>query len=234
MINVKNINFTYPNGFQALHNINMSFPDNHHILAILGESGSGKTTLLRCLGKLITPQEGEITINNKSIYDIDNKTFRRLLGIVFQRLYLFPHLDVMRNITLAPVKVHHMEKKETRKKAEATLERLGLQDLAHSYPTQLSGGQAQRIAIARALILEPEYLLLDEPTSALDIRTTREFGDWLLDLKDQTRFIIVTHDIEFAKYISAESIFIENGKVLGTGHVQDVHQEYFEDNTDNN
>jgi polar amino acid transport system ATP-binding protein len=217
MISIDGLWFEYTPGVPALKNITASFAHDSGISAILGESGSGKTTLLRCLGRFAAPTKGTISIDSTAIGAIDEKAFRRRLGLVFQNLYLFPHMTVLRNLTLAPEKAHGIAHAKAEEKAMHVLRRLGVDDLRDSYPVQLSGGQAQRAAIARALVLDPEYLLLDEPTSALDINTTREFGRWLKSLRERTKFIIVTHDIEFTREVASDGILLENGEVKAAG-----------------
>jgi ABC-type polar amino acid transport system ATPase subunit len=222
MIQIEKLHFEYTPGVPALKDINAVFPDNASISAIIGESGSGKTTLLRCLGRFLFPQQGKILIDRNDIAAVPEKHFRRMLGIVFQDLYLFPHLTVMGNMTLALEKAAGKRKAEAEEKSRNVLRRLGIDELAKNYPVQLSGGQAQRAAIARGLVLEPEYLLLDEPTSALDINTTRDFGEWLKRLKERTKFIIVTHDIEFVKNVAADGILLQKGEIAAQGAVDDI------------
>lgn len=221
MLEIKNLSYTYPDGNKALSNINISFP-KAHILAILGKSGSGKTTLLKCIGRFLSPQSGTILLDGKSTLEIGQREFRRSIGIVFQQLYLFPHLTLLENMTLAPIKVSGKSKEEAEEQSMETLMRLGIEELAKKYPSQISGGQAQRAAIARSLILKPEYLLLDEPTSALDVDTTEEFGRWLLDLKSETTFIIVTHDILFASKVVSSVALLSKGEVTQKGDMQDI------------
>ncbi|MFP4416744.1 MAG: amino acid ABC transporter ATP-binding protein [Chitinivibrionales bacterium] len=222
MISIENLTYAYVPGEPALKNISATLPDKSSISVVLGESGSGKTTFLRCFGKFLTPQSGRILVDGTDVQQIAEKEFRRKVGIVFQRLYLFPHLSVLGNLTLALEKVARMHKKEARDRSNAMLDRLGIVQLADSYPVQLSGGQAQRVAIARALVLQPRYLLLDEPTSALDINTTRDFGDWLLHLQERTKFIIVTHDIPFAREVASDGILMEQGEVKACGQIEEI------------
>ncbi|KMQ51926.1 ABC transporter ATP-binding protein [Chitinispirillum alkaliphilum] len=221
MIEIKNLSFSYPGGEKrVLKNISACFDDDGTISAILGESGSGKTTLLRCLGGFLQPQSGEIIVKGENISTIEEKHFRSMVGIVFQRLYLFPHRTVMGNLTLALEKVMRVPPKSAKEKGHAVLSRLGLEHLAQSYPSQLSGGQAQRVAIARALVLDPDYLLLDEPTSALDINTTRDFGDWLVHLQERTKFIIVTHDLPFVHDIASTGVLVNKGEIEAQGSIE--------------
>ncbi len=222
MISIENLTYSYISGTPALNNVSATLPDKSSISVVLGESGSGKTTFLRCFGKFIKPQNGRILVDGTDIRHIDEKHFRKKVGIVFQRLYLFPHLSVMGNLTLALEKVAHLPKKEARERSMGMLQRLGIEQLVENYPVQLSGGQAQRVAIARALVLKPRYLLLDEPTSALDINTTRDFGEWLVHLQERTKFIIVTHDIPFAQEVASDGILLEKGKIKDCGDIADI------------
>jgi ABC-type polar amino acid transport system ATPase subunit len=221
MINIEKLSYRYSSGVEALKNITIKLPPEH-IFAILGRSGSGKTTLLKCLGKFLKPQKGTITYKNQNIYEMKEVDFRRTIGIVFQELYLFPHLKVLENLILAPVKVLRMDRQTAENEARGTLEKLGIIEIADAYPAQISGGQAQRVAIARALLLKPTYLLLDEPTSALDVSTTEDFGHWLLHLKAETSFVIVTHDVLFANSIATSGVLIEKGAVKFSGKISEI------------
>lgn len=225
MIKIENISFKYSDKTIALRNVNIEIAKGH-IFAILGESGSGKTTLLKCIGKFLKPQSGKILLNGKNIQDINEIKFRKSIGIVFQQLFLFPHLTVLENMILAPVKVLKKNKNTASKEAKNMLGKLGIGEIQNNYPSRISGGQAQRVAIARALLLKPEYLLLDEPTSALDVNTSEEFGKWLLYLKEFTTFVIVTHDVLFAGKITSSGVMIENGKVQTTGNVKKLMRKY--------
>ena len=221
MINIEHLSFTYSSGVEALKDVSIELP-RAHIFAVLGKSGSGKTTLLNCLGKFLKPRQGTITCNGQNIYDMNEVEFRRTIGVVFQELYLFPHLTVMENLTLAPMKVLDQEKATAEKKARKSLVKLGIEEIAGAYPAQISGGQAQRVAIARALLLKPTYLLLDEPTSALDVTTTEEFGQWLLHLKEETTFVVVTHDVLFANKIAGSGVLLEKGEVIFSGEIKEI------------
>jgi len=221
MLSIKDLRKVYSDGTVGVDKVSMDIP-REHIFAILGTSGAGKTTLLQCLGRFLQPTSGTIELNGKNIQNIPMREFRRQLGIVFQQLHLFPHLTILENLTLAPIKVYGLSKADAESKARAALEQLGIKQLENSYPSAISGGQAQRVAIARALVLEPDYLLLDEPTSALDINTTREFAEWLVSLKAKTTFIIVTHDLPFAKQTAQHAILMENGTVAVRGTVDEI------------
>jgi ABC-type polar amino acid transport system ATPase subunit len=221
VIRVEELRYVYPGGTAALDGVSLELAAGG-IRAVVGRSGSGKTTLLKCLGRFLEPQAGRILIDGEELSGLGEVELRRRLGIVFQQLHLFPHLTVLENLTLAPVRVLGQSEQEARRKASAALERFGIGGLAGSYPAQVSGGQAQRVAIARALLLEPAYLLLDEPTSALDVQTGRELGRWLLDLEEETTFVVVTHDALFARDIAASAVLLEGGRVAASGAVEEV------------
>ncbi len=222
MIKLANVSFRYGSSdADALRDISIEFPKGT-ISAVMGESGSGKTTLLMCLGRFYEPNSGSITLDGTDIFEIAESEFRRRVGIVFQDLHLFPHLSILDNMTLAMVHVLGQDREEARGEAVETLDRLGIRELTDSYPSQISGGQAQRAAIARGLLLKPEYMLLDEPTSALDIGTTGDFAAWLLTLREETNFIIVTHDIEFAKDVATEGVVISEGRIVASGNPQEL------------
>ncbi len=195
------------------------------VVAIIGPSGSGKSTFLRCLNLLETPDSGEIWVNDTQINapKIDINKVRQKMGMVFQHFNLFPHLTVMENITLAPVKLKKMTKEEAIKKGEELLKIVGLSEKANSYPAQLSGGQKQRIAIARALAMEPEIILFDEPTSALDPEMVGEVLDVMKNLaKSGMTMIVVTHEMGFAREVSNRVLFMDEGIVLESGSPADI------------
>lgn len=219
MIELRDLCFTYRTGTVALDNISAVFRPGT-ISAVLGESGSGKTTLLMLLGRFLQPTAGHILCDGQPVNDLPEREFRRRIGIVFQGLFLFPHLTVSQNLTLAVIHVMGCNRGEARRQARQMLEHLGIAGLAGSYPAQISGGQAQRVAIARGLLLRPEYMLLDEPTSALDAGTTDSFAEWLLTLRSDTNFIIVTHDLPFARRAAAEGITLSEGRVIASGPVE--------------
>lgn len=222
MIEINNLSFRYPGSrSEALKQINVTLqPD--HAFAILGHSGSGKTTLLNCMARFLSPSKGNITIDGKDIATMDRKTLHSTLGVVFQKLNLFPHLTVMDNMILAPTQALGTSETQAKKDAAFMLEKLSIADLAQRYPSQISGGQAQRVAIARALMLQPRYMLLDEPTSALDSQTTTDFSNWLAELQDETCFIIVTHDLPFAHQTASYGIFLHDGIVKDAGAIQQI------------
>lgn len=222
MIEICNLSYRYSNSEKdTLNNINMKLP-LEHVFAILGQSGSGKTTLLNCIAKFLTPTKGTIKIDGEDIATMDRKKFRSILGVVFQKLNLFPHLTVLDNMTLAPTKAMGIPLYQARQDAEAMLEKLSISELADRYPSQISGGQAQRVAIARGLMLQPRYMLLDEPTSALDAQTTADFANWLAELHDETCFIIVTHDLPFAQQAASHGVFLQDGIIKAFGAVEQI------------
>jgi ABC-type polar amino acid transport system ATPase subunit len=221
MISIEGLSYAYSSGTEALKDVSMSFQPAH-ILGILGESGSGKTTLLKCIGRFLKPDAGRILLDGRDIQTMDEITLRRTVGIVFQKLYLFPHLSVLENLMLAPMKGLKQNRVEVLEAAGEMLDRLGISDLKDSYPSQISGGQAQRAAIARSLMLRPEYLLLDEPTSALDMVTTESFGTWLLELKTDTTFIIVTHDVPFASKVASSGFLLADGRIRARGSIEEI------------
>lgn len=221
MIELRHVSFQYHDGTRALDDVTVNCPDDR-IFAVLGESGSGKTTLLNCIARFLKPQSGDIRLNDQSIFEMTEKTLRQNIGVVFQKLFLFPHLTILENLTLAPHEVQHLEPNEVRQRAHEMLERLGISDLAENYPSQVSGGQAQRAAIARGLMLRPQHMLLDEPTSSLDAGTTENFAAWLRELHEETNFIIVTHDVPFARQVARDGIYMRQGKVVHTGTIEDI------------
>lgn len=187
------------------------------VIVIIGPSGCGKSTLLRCINALEPIQEGEICLDGEKI-DPKSKNLTQLrqkIGMVFQSYELFPHLSVLDNIMLAPLKVQKRPKEEVKEEALALLERVGLAQKAKSYPRELSGGQKQRVAIVRALCMHPEILLFDEVTAALDPEMVREVLDVMLSLAAQGRtMLIVTHEMQFAKAVADRVIFLDNGNIV--------------------
>lgn len=221
MIEVKNVSYTYSDGNQALKSISTVFKHGR-ISAITGMSGSGKTTLLNCLAGFLNPQQGEIVLDGENIQAMDEPTFRSQIGVVFQHLNLFPHLTVQENMCLAPLKLSKGTRQSIFQEAIEMLQRLGIGELSEQYPAQISGGQAQRAAIARGLMLKPKVMLLDEPTSALDAKTSQEFSAWLRELQSSTSFIIVTHDLPFVSITATNGIYMSEGKILKDGSTNDI------------
>ena len=201
---------------QVLHGIDLSV-DEHEVVALIGASGSGKSTLLRCINLLEPIQAGRILLNGREISrnESDVNAVRRRIGIVFQQYNLFPHLTVLKNITLAPRKALGLSQAEAEARALPLLERVGLADRAHDYPDRLSGGQQQRVAILRALAMEPDLILLDEITSALDPVLVAEVLDLIRELAQSgTTMVIATHEMGFARDVAHRVAFLEGGRSL--------------------
>ncbi|KXT83848.1 ABC-type polar amino acid transport system, ATPase component [Streptococcus oralis] len=207
MLELRNINKAF-SGKQILTNFSLSIPEKQ-ILAIVGPSGGGKTTLLRMLAGLETIDSGEIYYNGESLA-IDELEKRNLLGFVFQDFQLFPHLSVLDNLTLSPIKTMNMEKEVAEKKARGLLEQLGLAGHADAFPFSLSGGQKQRVALARAMMINPEIIGYDEPTSALDPELRLEVEKLILQNKERGMTqIVVTHDLQFAENIADQILKVD-------------------------
>ena len=207
MLELRNINKAF-GGKQILTNFSLSIPEKQ-ILAIVGPSGGGKTTLLRMLAGLETIDSGEIYYNGESLA-IDELEKRNLLGFVFQDFQLFPHLSVLDNLTLSPIKTMRMEKEVAEKKARGLLEQLGLAGHADAFPFSLSGGQKQRVALARAMMIKPEIIGYDEPTSALDPELRLEVEKLILQNKERGMTqIVVTHDFQFAENIADQILKVD-------------------------
>ena len=190
------------------------------VVVIVGPSGCGKSTFLRCLNALEDIQDGEILLEGEKVDSASKNigNIREKAGMVFQSYDLFPHLTVLQNLMLAPVKVKKRDKKEVENEALGLLERVGLLTKKDSFPRQLSGGQKQRVAIVRALIMHPEILLLDEITAALDPEMVREVLDVVLSLAKEGRtMIIVTHEMQFARAVADRMVFIDNGRIVEEG-----------------
>ena len=208
MLELRNINKAFA-GKQILTNFSLSIPEKQ-ILAIVGPSGGGKTTLLRMLAGLETIDSGEIYYNGESLA-IDELEKRNLLGFVFQDFQLFPHLSVLDNLTLSPIKTMNMEKEVAEKKARGLLEQLGLAGHADAFPFSLSGGQKQRVALARAMMINPEIIGYDEPTSALDPELRLEVEKLILQNKERGMTqIVVTHDLQFAENIADQILKVDS------------------------
>ena len=194
--------------------------DEHEVVALIGASGSGKSTLLRCVNLLAEVDDGTIELDGEDITNpkINPDLVRRKIGLVFQSYNLFPHMTVLDNITLSPVKVHGRPAAEAKAQAMEWLDRIGLADKAGSYPDRLSGGQQQRAAIIRALVNSPRLLLLDEVTSALDPELVGEVLTMIRDLKgDGVTMILATHEMGFARQVADRVAFLDNGRVLEQG-----------------
>ncbi|KFJ05378.1 amino acid ABC transporter ATP-binding protein [Bifidobacterium tsurumiense] len=200
----------------------------HEVVALLGPSGSGKSTLMRCVNLLERVNDGQIWLGDTDITDprINQDKARSRIGVVFQQFNLFPHMSVMRNVTLAAIKVHHWQKDRAYERATELLERIGMQAKADAYPDQLSGGQQQRVAIARALMTNPELLLLDEITSALDPMLVGEVLDMVTELKEQgTTILMATHEMSFAHEAADRIVLLRNGVIAEQGTPHEVMDE---------
>ena len=198
------------------------------VVGIIGPSGTGKSTLLRCVNRLETPERGTVTIGDKTI-DLSEKKPKDLLhlrqntGMVFQRFNLFPHMTVLENLVLAPMKVRGISRSEAEQTAQELLIKVGLDDKANAYPDQLSGGQQQRVAIARALAMKPKALLFDEPTSALDPEMINEVLDVMKSLaKEGMTMAVVTHEMGFAREVGDRVIFVDGGVIVEQGEPEEV------------
>ena len=187
------------------------------VVVVIGPSGSGKSTFLRCLNLLERPSSGSITFGGVDITDprVNIDVHRQKMGMVFQHFNLFPHMTILENMTLAPVKLLKKSREEAEAKARALLERVGLGDRADAYPSQLSGGQKERIAIVRALCMEPEVMLFDEPTSALDPEMVGEVLEVMKDLaRDGMTMVVVTHEMGFAREVGSRVVFMDGGVIV--------------------
>ena len=218
MIEFKNVNKWFGK-LHVLNDINLEIPKGE-VLVICGPSGSGKSTLIRCINRLEPIQKGEIIVNSIPVHDNSaNLTeLRADIGFVFQQFHLYPHMTVLQNIMLAPVNVRKIAKTEAKKIAMAKLEQVGLTDKSDAYPTQLSGGQEQRVAIARGLAMSPKIMLFDEPTSALDPEMIGEVLDVMVNLVSEgMTMCVVTHEMGFAKKVANRVLFMDEGAIVETG-----------------
>ena len=209
---------------EVLKDINTDIYEGE-VVVVLGPSGSGQSTFLRCLNRLEDITSGEVIVNDHNITDkkTDMNKVRENVGMVFQHFNLFNNLDVMGNMTLAPVETKKSNKAEAKETAVKLLERVGLQDKVHAFPAQLSGGQKQRVAIARALAMNPDILLFDEPTSALDPEMVGEVLAVMKQLaKDGMTMVVVTHEIGFAREVADRVIFMEGGYIVEEGTPEEV------------
>jgi len=210
------VNKWYGNDFHVLRDIDLSVAKGERIV-ICGPSGSGKSTLIRCINRLEEHQQGRLVVDGVELSD-DLKAIdaiRKQVGMVFQQFNLFPHLTVLENLTLSPMWVGKLPKKEAEERAMAQLERVRIAEQALKYPLQLSGGQQQRVAIARALCLTPKIMLFDEPTSALDPEMIKEVLDVMIELANQgITMLCVTHEMGFAKAVADRVIFMDQGQIV--------------------
>ena len=222
MIKITNLQKNFGN-LHVLKGVNLSIAEQE-VLVIIGPSGCGKSTLLRCMNFLEEPTGGTVAIdgvvlkNDESINDV-----RKEVGMVFQRFNLFPHMTVLDNLMLAPMKVRGVDKAEAEATAKMYLEKVGLADKANNYPEQLSGGQQQRVAIARALCMKPKVMLFDEPTSALDPEMINEVLDVMKTLAHEgMTMVVVTHEMGFAREVGDRVIFLYDGNILEEGTPDDI------------
>ncbi len=200
--------------FQALNDVSLEVAQGEKIV-VCGPSGSGKSTLIRCINRLEAHNSGQITVDGVALSDQTANTVRREVGMVFQQFNLFPHLSVLRNLTLGPMRARGLGADEAKAKAMEYLNRVRIPEQAEKLPTQLSGGQQQRVAIARALCMEPKIMLFDEPTSALDPEMISEVLDVMAELAESgMTMIVVTHEMGFAKRVADRMVFMDQGQIV--------------------
>jgi ABC-type polar amino acid transport system ATPase subunit len=222
LIEINDVSLWYSPELKVLSNIS-AFIDRGKKIVVCGASGSGKSSLLRCINGLERFQKGEILVNGVSVMSptTDIYKLRSRMGMVFQHFELYPHMTVMDNITLAPIRVGKKSKGQAKAIATSLLERVGIPEQADKYPSTLSGGQQQRVAIARALAMEPEIMLFDEPTSALDPEMIKEVLDVMVDLAHEgMTMVVVTHEMGFAREVADEVIFMDQGAMVERQDVQ--------------
>ena len=223
MLIVKNLEKNFGKT-KVLKNINLEINEKERVV-IIGPSGCGKSTLLRCINQIEKPTKGKVLFEGIPLDDkkTDINKIRIKMGMVFQQFNLFPHLKVIDNIILAPVKLKLMSQEDAIKKGKMLLDKIGLAEKLNNYPKELSGGQQQRVAIIRALMLDPDLLLFDEPTSALDPEVKQEVLELMKDLgKSGLTMIVVTHEMQFAKEFATRVIFIDEGKIIEEGTPDDL------------
>lgn len=207
---------------KVLKNINLEVNKGDRIV-IIGPSGSGKSTILRCINRMIKPTSGEIYFNDTKLDDKNIEEYRQKIGMVFQNFNLFNNLTVMENIILAPVKLKKYTVDEAENKATKLLKKIDLLDKKDKYPNSLSGGEKQRVAIVRSLIMNPDMMLFDEPTSALDPEMVNEVQNMMIDLaNDGMTMLVVTHEISFIKKVATKIVFIDEGKIIFSGSYDEI------------
>ncbi len=214
MINVKNLHKKF-GSLHVLQGIDVTI-EKGEVVVVIGPSGSGKSTFLRCLNLLEQPTDGEIIFEGVNITDKKNDVNkqRQKMGMVFQNFNLFPHLSIIDNITLGPIKLKNQTPEQAKENAMSLLKRIGLEEKANNYPAQLSGGQKQRIAIVRALAMSPDVMLFDEPTSALDPEMVGEVLEVMKELASEgMTMVVVTHEMGFAKEVGTRVLFMDEGKI---------------------
>ena len=223
MIDVKNLH-KYFGSLEVLKGIDCHI-DKGECVCVIGPSGSGKSTFLRCLNLLETPTKGDIVIDAMHLTekDFDVDAMRKRVGMVFQHFNLFPHLTILENVTLAPIRHKMMTEEQAKEKAMELLNRVGVGDKADNYPAQLSGGQKQRVAIARSLALSPEVMLFDEPTSALDPEMVGEVLEVMKQLAQEgMTMVVVTHEMGFAREVANRVFFMDGGGILEEGTPEQI------------
>lgn len=223
MIDVKNLH-KYFGSLEVLKGIDCHI-DKGECVCVIGPSGSGKSTFLRCLNLLETPTKGDIVIDDMHLTekDFDVDAMRKRVGMVFQHFNLFPHLTILENVTLAPIRHKMMTEEQAKEKAMELLNRVGVGDKADNYPAQLSGGQKQRVAIARSLALSPEVMLFDEPTSALDPEMVGEVLEAMKQLAQEgMTMVVVTHEMGFAREVANRVFFMDGGGILEEGTPEQI------------
>lgn len=227
LIQVRDLQKYYNGGaIKALDGINCDIKKGE-VVVVIGPSGSGKSTFLRCLNLLEIPTGGQITFDGTDITDVRTNInhHRQHMGMVFQHFNLFPHMTILKNLTIGPMKLQRKSQEEATELAMRLLHRVGLGDRANAYPSQLSGGQKQRIAIVRALCMQPEVMLFDEPTSALDPEMVGEVLDVMKHLADdEMTMVVVTHEMGFAKEVGTRVIFMDEGKQVEEGKPSEIFQ----------
>ncbi len=215
VIRLENIHKSFGK-LEVLHGIDLEVKEGEKVV-IIGPSGSGKSTLIRCINLLEKPEQGAVYVDQVNLLSNTQQLsrVRQSMGMVFQQFNLYPHMTVLENLMLAPMKLKKESGEEAEKTALVYLERVGLQDKAHSYPAQLSGGQQQRVAIARALTMKPKIMLFDEPTSALDPEMIQEVLDVMVALADEgITMVVVTHEMGFARRVADRVVFMADGKII--------------------
>jgi polar amino acid transport system ATP-binding protein len=218
MITFKHVHKWYGK-LHVLNDINLHV-ESGEVVVICGPSGSGKSTLIRCINRLEKFQKGQLTVADTAVHDSrSNLTkLRADIGFVFQQFHLYPHMTALENVTLAPIKVRKIDKKQAKEIGMARLERVGLAEKAGAYPPQLSGGQQQRVAIARGLAMSPKIMLFDEPTSALDPEMIDEVLDVMINLAGEgMTMCVVTHEMNFARKVAHRVIFMDSGQLIESG-----------------
>ena len=231
MIEIKGLKKSFGK-HDVLKGIDLTIQDKE-VVVIIGPSGSGKSTLLRCMNYLEEPTSGKVSVDGIVLDGEANiNKVREEVGMVFQRFNLFPHMTVLDNIMLAPIKVRHSTKAEAEDTARKLLARVGLADKADAYPSQLSGGQQQRVAIARALAMKPKVMLFDEPTSALDPEMVGEVLDVMRKLAEEgMTMVIVTHEMGFAREVGDRLLFVDDGRIIEQGDPKEVFEHPQEERT---